>query len=73
VSVEAIQSPFKSPSKRSTSRDDQGVEAEAQPPHPMQEKEVDDLRPRHVFVEPYDGLVDEQRGTQMHTPDDLVG
>ena len=72
MSVEAIQSPFKSSSKRSADKDDPGIQA-AQPPHPTHEKEVDDLRPRHLFVEPHDGLVDEQRGTQMHTPDDLVG
>jgi hypothetical protein len=73
ISVDAVKSPFTSPSKKTIGDNDGQPSGSAIEPVPLPVNEVDDLRPRHLFVEPYDGVVDEQRGTEMHTPDDFVG
>jgi hypothetical protein len=78
ISVNVIKSPFTSPSKKLIGDDDGdgvvgGKPSSSSEKSSLELKEVDDLRPRHLFVEPYDGLVDEQLGTEMRTPDDLVG
>ncbi|KAG7668793.1 hypothetical protein Ndes2526B_g00494 [Nannochloris sp. 'desiccata'] len=78
VSVHVVKSPFTSPSKKTIGGDDDRDSVGEKPSSsseklPLELKEVDDLRPRHLFVEAYGGVVDEQRGTEMHTPDDFVG
>jgi len=76
VSVDVLNSYFTSPSKKTIGDDGDGAKGK-----PLSSSEkldhqldvVDDLRPRHLFVVPHGGEVDEQRGTEMHTPDDWVG
>ena len=76
ATVEVAKSPFSSPSKKTVGGDDENFSGGRARVHfetaTLPVREVDDLRP-HLFVEPYDGIVEEQRGTEMHTLDDLVG